>query len=77
MFGRINRNLFAGGPGGGRGRGNGRGGGQGWGRGRGNKPSGPGGNCVCPKCGHKESHEAGQPCIDRLCPKCGTKMVRE
>jgi hypothetical protein len=44
----------------------------------GNKPgSGPIGNCVCPKCGHKEPHIAGQRCIDRPCPKCGTKMIRE
>ena len=60
------------------GQGRGRGIGQGQGRGGGNKPtSGPGGNCVCPKCGHKESHVAGQRCLDRACPKCGTKMVRE
>jgi len=60
------------------GRGQGRGASQGRGRAGSNKPgSGPGGNCVCPKCGHKEPHEAGQRCIDRLCPKCGTKMIRE
>jgi hypothetical protein len=59
------------------GRGVGRGG-RGQGRGGGNKPgSGPGGNCVCPSCGHKEPHQAGQRCIDRNCPKCGTKMIRE
>jgi hypothetical protein len=54
--------------------------GQGHGRGRrvGNKPgSGPGGNCVCPKCGHRVPHEAGYLCKDISCPKCGTKMVRE
>jgi len=60
------------------GRGRGKGQEQGRGRGGGNKPtSGPGGNCLCPKCGHKEAHVAGQRCIDRVCPKCGTKMVRE
>jgi hypothetical protein len=65
----------------GQGRGWGR---RGWGRGAnrgqggGNRPtSGPGGNCVCPKCGHKELHVAGQRCLDRPCPECGTKMVRE
>jgi DNA-directed RNA polymerase subunit RPC12/RpoP len=48
------------------------------GRGGGNKPgSGPGGNCVCPKCGHKIPHQVGQRCLDIACPKCGTKMVRE
>jgi hypothetical protein len=52
--------------------------GQGRGRGGGNKPTaGPGGNCLCPKCRHKEAHIVGQRCIDRACPKCGTKMVRE
>ena len=60
------------------GRGRGRGQGQGRGRGGGNKPTaGPGGKCLCPKCGHKEAHIAGQRCIDLVCPKCGTKMVRE
>jgi hypothetical protein len=69
------------GPEAGRGRGWGRGG---WGRrggrgqGGGNRPtSGPGGDCICPKCGHKELHVAGQRCLDRVCPECGTKMVRE
>lgn len=48
------------------------------GRGGGNKPgSGPGGDCVCPSCGEKLPHVAGQPCKDRTCPKCGTRMVRE
>ena len=52
--------------------------GAGRGKGGGNPPSsGPGGNCVCPKCGHKEPHVAGQRCLDRVCPECGTKMVRE
>jgi hypothetical protein len=72
MGGRGNR--------GGQERGQGRGGGAGQGRGRGggNKPgSGPAGNCICPKCGHKEPHVAGQRCLDRVCPKCGTKMTRE
>lgn len=72
MFNRTGRDCLGRGPGRGRGRG------QGSGRGRGNKPgSGPSGDCVCPKCGHKEPHEAGQRCVDRLCPKCGTKMARE
>ncbi len=70
------RNRFRKAQGQGRGgHGQGQGGG---GRGRGNKPnSGPGGNCICPKCGHKEPHVAGQRCLDRACPKCGTKMTRE
>lgn len=68
------------GAGGGRGHGHGGAAGPGEGRGRrgGNKPgSGPGGNCVCPKCGHTELHVAGQRCLDQACPKCGTKMIRE
>jgi hypothetical protein len=53
-------------------------GGQGRGMGGGNKPgSGPAGNCICPKCGHREPHQVGQRCIDRVCPKCGAGMVRE
>ena len=51
-----------------------------WGRGRGggNKPgSGPGGYCVCPKCGYKEEHGVGERCMDKKCPKCGTKMEKE
>ena len=68
-----------GGGGGGMGQGQGRGGmGQGRGRGGGNKPgSGPGGNCVCPKCGKKVSHVAGQRCMDLTCPDCGIRLVRE
>lgn len=48
------------------------------GRMQGSRPgAGPGGNCVCPKCGEKITHAAGTPCFDIPCPKCGTKMVRE
>jgi hypothetical protein len=58
--------------------GQGSGGQAGRGQRGGNKPgSGPTGNCVCPSCGHKEPHVAGQRCIDRTCPKCGTRMIRE
>ena len=54
-------------------------GGRGGGRGRrgGSKAAGPDGYCVCPKCGHKVDHLAGQPCYEQKCPKCGTQMVRE
>jgi hypothetical protein len=54
------------------------GGGKGRGRGQMGGPfaAGPGGNCVCPKCGHKEQHIAGQPCNQKMCPKCGTQMTR-
>lgn len=37
---------------------------------------GPGGLCVCPKCGHKEPHERGHPCLEIKCPACGTYMTR-
>ena len=59
--------------------GNGRGNQQGGqGRGGGNRPGiGPGGNCICPQCGNKVSHQAGMPCYSVKCPSCGVKMVRE
>jgi hypothetical protein len=64
------------GSGGGRGGGAGRGRGQGPGRMGGSKAAGPGGNCVCPNCGHKAPHVAGQPCYQMQCPKCGARMTR-
>jgi hypothetical protein len=78
MFTRILRGRGNAGQGRGQGRGGGAGTGQGRGQGGGNKPgSGPGGNCVCPKCGKKVPHVAGQRCLDQVCPDCGTRMVRE
>jgi len=41
------------------------------------KAAGPGGECVCPRCGHKTPHQAGQPCYQMSCPKCGAQMTRE
>jgi predicted Fe-Mo cluster-binding NifX family protein len=64
----------------GRGRGGlGSGGGQGQGRGRLGGPLavGAGGACLCPKCGHREPHKVGVPCLRTPCPKCGTAMTRE
>ncbi len=57
----------------------GRGQGNGRNRGRLGGPgaAGPAGNCVCPNCGHKVKHVAGQPCYDIKCPKCSTNMIRE
>ncbi|MFZ6031187.1 MAG: hypothetical protein ACOYYS_26050 [Chloroflexota bacterium] len=62
----------------GRGGQSGRGSGQGGrGQGGGNRPgSGPGGNCVCPKCGKTVPHTVGQRCMDISCPNCGTRMVK-
>lgn len=52
--------------------------GSGYGRGGGNKPgSGPDGQCVCPKCGYKKTHEVGERCVDLKCPNCGTQLIRE
>ena len=61
------------GPVGGGGAGMGRGG-----RGRmgGNMAAGPGGYCMCPKCGEKIPHQQGMPCSSVTCPKCGLNMVR-
>ena len=56
-----------------------RGSGIGFGRGRGRMGgfgAGPGGICVCPKCGHKEPQVRGQPCMSKKCPECGTLMTR-
>ncbi len=52
------------------------GGGQGRGRKSGRFAAGPGGQCICPSCGHKASHVQGQPCNQKACPKCGTTMNR-
>ncbi len=52
--------------------------GQRGGRMKGNKSgTGPGGNCVCPGCGEKVTHQQGTPCYNVSCPKCGTKMMRD
>jgi len=58
-----------------------RGGGQGRAGGRGGmggrRAAGPSGTCICPNCGNKEIHQAGQPCYQRQCPACGARMRRE
>jgi predicted DNA-binding protein (UPF0251 family) len=61
------------------GRGAGRGLGRGGGRGRMGGPyaAGPGGTCVCSKCGHEAPHQVGVPCTQQKCPQCGSPMVRK
>ncbi len=56
------------------GRGLGRGGGRGL---KGGGAFGPGGYCVCAKCGAKIPHQRGVKCTDVKCPECGHTMVRE
>jgi len=52
-------------------------GGRGQGRLGGPLAGGATGNCLCPKCGNREPHERGVPCLQKKCPKCGTAMTRE
>jgi hypothetical protein len=61
-------------PGGGAGRKVGRGQSSGIG---GKRPGvGPGGYCVCPRCGVRMAHEIGISCSSLKCPGCGTEMTR-
>jgi predicted Fe-Mo cluster-binding NifX family protein len=77
MNGRKRGGMGQGGQGRGQGgQGQGRGG-QGRGRMGGPLAGGAAGACLCPKCGHREPHERGVPCVQKQCPKCGTAMTRE
>ncbi|MDP2951235.1 MAG: cation diffusion facilitator family transporter [bacterium] len=38
--------------------------------------SGPGGYCLCQKCGYKIKHTRGKPCSVTKCPKCKTNLKR-
>jgi ribosomal protein S26 len=58
----------------GSGRGMGRGGGRGLNKGG---AFGPGGYCVCAKCGEKVPHQQGIKCTTVKCPKCEHTMIRE
>ncbi len=44
---------------------------------RGGRGSGPGGHCLCPKCGATAPHTRGIPCTQVACPKCGELMTRQ
>ncbi|KUG24360.1 ferredoxin 2 [hydrocarbon metagenome] len=57
--------------------GRGMGGGQGAGRMGGARAAGVGGNCLCTKCGYREPHERGIPCMQKKCPQCGSTLIRE
>ena len=37
---------------------------------------GPGGECLCPNCGHREPHQRSVPCYSKKCSKCGALMTR-
>jgi predicted RNA-binding Zn-ribbon protein involved in translation (DUF1610 family) len=58
----------------GRGQGSGQGGGQGRNKGG---AYGPGGYCVCTKCGATLPHQRGVKCTKLKCPDCGHTMIRE
>jgi hypothetical protein len=64
------------GPPAGGGKGRRQGGGQGQG-GRSGFVAGPGGHCVCPRCGKMVPHQRGKPCYEAVCPDCGIPMTRE
>ena len=51
--------------------------GMGQGGGQGGFTAGPGGDCVCPKCGKTAPHQRGTPCLQVTCPDCGTAMTRQ
>jgi cation diffusion facilitator family transporter len=38
---------------------------------------GPGGYCVCNKCGYRVEHQPGVPCSSFICPNCKTPLTRE
>lgn len=37
---------------------------------------GPGGNCICPRCGYTISHERSVPCSTLKCPSCDINLTR-
>ncbi len=61
------------GQGQGAGRGGGRGGGRGPGLMGGSKAAGPGGNCICPNCGHQVQHQVGHPATTSGAPSAARR----
>ena len=55
----------------------GRGFGRGFGWRRRFRGRGPGGYCVCPKCGYRVEHQPGVPCSSLICPNCKIHLRRE
>ena len=59
--------------------------GKGWGQGprgrrqgrQGGLSAGPGGQCICPRCGKALPHQQGTPCYQVVCPDCELPMMRE
>lgn len=43
----------------------------------GSSAQGPGGECVCPKCGYKITHQPRTPCSSLECPNCQVKLERQ
>lgn len=41
------------------------------------KAGGPGGQCVCSKCGYTTAHTTATPCSQQKCPKCNVPLSRE
>jgi hypothetical protein len=39
--------------------------------------TGSGGFCICVRCGHRQPHERGRPCLEATCPACGAALLRE
>lgn len=37
---------------------------------------GPGGYCLCTRCGTRMPHSTAVPCYSTRCPQCGGPMIR-
>lgn len=77
----LDRGLMSGSARSGRNRsgtGHGHGGGRRAGRGQAGSHADPEafGACLCPRCGHRQPHTPGFPCVESACPLCGAMMIR-